>query len=95
MNPDTRQKSERIDVRITPNVKRILQEAATVSNKTVTEFLLDSALTQAAEMLAERRLFRLDDETWHAFIAALDAPSPPMPRLERLLKEPGILDEKR
>ena len=95
MNPDTVQKSERIDIRTTPIVKRTLQEAAAASNKTVTEFLLDSALTQAAEVLAERRLFRLDDEKWQAFIAALDAPSPPMPRLERLLKEPGILDEKR
>lgn len=94
MNPDTVQLSERIDIRTTPIVKRTLQEAAAASNKTITEFLLDSALTQAAEVLAERRLFRLDDEKWQAFIAALDAPSLPMPRLERLLKEPSILDEK-
>ena len=94
MNPDTVQLSERINIRTTPIVKRTLQEAAAASNKTITEFLLDSALTQAAEVLAERRLFRLDDEKWQAFIAALDAPSLPMPRLKRLLKEPSILDEK-
>ena len=95
MNLNQEQKSERIDIRTTPNVKRILQEAAAVSNKTVTEFLLYSALMQAEEMLAERRLFQLDDEKWQAFMEALDAPSQPMPRLERLLREPGILDAER
>ena len=92
MNPEADQKSERIDIRTMPNVKRLLQEAASVSNKTVTEFLLDSALTQAAEVLADRRLFLLDDKQWQEFIAALDAPPRPMPRMERLLREPSILE---
>jgi uncharacterized protein (DUF1778 family) len=92
MNPETQSKSERIDIRATPNDKRLLQEAAAVSRKTVSEFLLESALTHAAEVLANRRLFLLNDEQWEAFQAALDAPSVPMPRLERLLKEPSVLD---
>jgi uncharacterized protein (DUF1778 family) len=94
MNPDTESRSERIDIRTSPNVKRLLQEAAAASHKTVSEFLLDSALTQAAEVLADRRLFLLDDAQWDAFLAALDAPSAPMPRLERLMREPGVLDVK-
>jgi uncharacterized protein (DUF1778 family) len=94
MNLELESKSERIDIRTTPNVKRTLQEAAAVSHKTVSEFLLDSALTQAAEVLADRRLFLLDDEQWDAFMAALDAPPEPMPRLERLFRESGALDVK-
>jgi uncharacterized protein (DUF1778 family) len=93
MNPETNQRIERIDIRTTPSVKRLLQEAAAVSHKTVTEFLLDSALTQAAEVLADRRLFLLDDKQWDEFIAALDAPPRPMPRMERLLREPSILEQ--
>jgi uncharacterized protein (DUF1778 family) len=92
MNPETQSKSERIDIRTTRTVKRTLQEAAAMTHKTVSEFLLDSALVQAAEVLADRRSFLLDDEQWEAFLAALDAPSEPMPRLERLLREPGVLD---
>ena len=92
MNSETPAKSERIDIRTTPIVKRTLQEAAAASHKTVSEFLLDSALTQAAEVLADRRLFLLDDAQWEAFLAALDAPAEPMPRLERLMREPGVLD---
>lgn len=89
----TDQKSERIDIRTTASVKRLLQEAASASNKTVTEFLLDSALTQAAEVLADRRLFLVNDQQWQEFIAALDAPPRPMPRMERLLREPSILEQ--
>ena len=86
-------KSERIDIRTTPSVKRALQDAAIVSSKTVSEFLLDSALTKAAEVLADRRLFLLDDEQWESFMAALDAPPQPMPRLEKLLREPSVLEK--
>mgnify|MGYP000855405442 CR=1 FL=1 len=94
MNPNL-QKSERIDIRTTATVKRTLQEAAATSSKTVSEFMLDSALMQAAEVLADRRLFLLDDARWAAFMGALDAPTRPMPRLERLLSEPSILDAPR
>ena len=85
-------KSERIDIRTTPSVKRALQEAAVARNKTVTEFILDVALTEAAELRANQRLFVLDDAQWQAFTAALDAPAKPRPRLEALLREPGVFD---
>lgn len=42
--------------------------------------------------LQPRLLFRLDNSQWNAFLAILDTPSEPMPRLEKLLKQPGILD---
>ncbi len=73
-------------------MKRLLQEAAQTANKSVSEFLLESALTAAAETLADRRLFVLDKDQWNAFVAALDAPPQPRPRLERLLREPGVFD---
>ncbi len=88
----TDQKSKRIDVRITSNVKRVLQEAAEAANKTVSEFVLDSALTEAAEVLANRRVFFLDEKQWQEFMAALDAPPSSMPRLKKLLREPSLLE---
>jgi uncharacterized protein (DUF1778 family) len=88
----TESRSERIDIRTTPSVKKLLQQAAQASNKSVSEFLLDSALRAATETLADRRLFVLDDETWEAFLAALDSKPKPRPRLERLMREPGVFD---
>jgi hypothetical protein len=41
------QRSARIGLRMSPAAKRALQRAATVRNKTLTEFLLDSGMSAA------------------------------------------------
>jgi uncharacterized protein (DUF1778 family) len=51
-----------------------------------------AALARADEALADRRHFCLNAAQWKSFMAALDAPARPLPRLERLLKEPGFFD---
>jgi uncharacterized protein (DUF1778 family) len=79
-------KSERVDLRMTPTAKRTLQRAAAVANKSVSEFLLDSSLTAASDMLADRRVFQLDEAQWAAFLTALDMPPRDNPRLRRLLE---------
>jgi uncharacterized protein (DUF1778 family) len=78
-------RSERIDVRMTPSAKHMLQQAAVASRKTLTEFLLDSGLHAAHDALADRRTFMLDDEQWDSFMAALEAPPADNPRLRALL----------
>jgi len=47
-------------------------------------------LAHAEETLSERRVFGLDAEKWAAFQAALDAPTQALPRLNKLLDEPGF-----
>jgi uncharacterized protein (DUF1778 family) len=78
-------RSERLDLRMTPAAKRTLQRAAAVTNKTVTEFLLDSSLKAAMDALADRRVFQLDDKRWDAFMSALAKPPKDNPGLRRLL----------
>jgi uncharacterized protein (DUF1778 family) len=85
-------RSEKLDLRLTHDAKRALQAAAAVAHRSVSEFVLESALARADEALADRRTFRLDRVQWKAFLAALDAPPRPLPRLKRLLKEPGFFD---
>ena len=46
----------------------------------------------AIELPAEQTCIVLNSEHWAAFVAALDAPPVRHPRMERLLKEPTILD---
>ena len=77
-------RSERVDLRMTPAAKRTLQQAAGVANKTVSEFLLDSGLNAAFDMLADRRVFQLDDAQWEAFQAALSRPPSDNPGLRDL-----------
>jgi uncharacterized protein (DUF1778 family) len=85
-------RSEKLDLRLTPKAKTALRAAAAASNRSVSEFVLESALARADEALADRRTFVLNAAQWKAFLAALDAPPRPLPRLERLLKEPGFFD---
>ena len=85
-------KEERIEVRLTRRAKALLQRAAAVRHKTVTEFVLDSGLSAAAETLADRREFLLDEKQWQAFLAALDAPPKLKPRLKQLLKTPSVFE---
>jgi uncharacterized protein (DUF1778 family) len=85
-------RSEKLDLRLTRKAKQTLQEAAAASNRSVSDFVLDSALARANETLANRRTFVLDAVQWKAFMAALDSPPRSLPRLERLLKEPGFFE---
>jgi uncharacterized protein (DUF1778 family) len=84
-------KTERIDVRATALIKQLLQDAARASHKNVSEFLLDAGVTAAAQTLADRRQFVLDETQWQAFQEALDRPVQSKPRLKNLLREPGVL----
>ncbi len=54
-------KTERIDIRASSPVKRLLQEAARAGRKNVSEFLLDAGVTAATHTLADRRQFELSE----------------------------------
>jgi uncharacterized protein (DUF1778 family) len=84
-------KSERIDVRASLPVKQLLQEAARVAHKNVSEFLLDAGIVAANQTLAARVRFELTSQQWDAFEAALDQPVTPKPKLTQLLDQPGLL----
>jgi uncharacterized protein (DUF1778 family) len=82
-------RSEKLDVRVSPTAKSKLQAAAMASHRTVSDFVLDSALSRAEETLADRRIFPLEDDKWEMFLAALDAPPRQMPRMRALLQDYG------
>lgn len=85
-------RSEKLDLRLTAADKRALQAAASAARRSVSEFVLESALSRAEETLPDRRVFGLDAAAWTAFQAALDGPVRPAPRMARLLREPSILE---
>lgn len=85
-------RTEKVDLRVTEAAKHLLQTAARASSRSLSEFVLESALARAEETLPDRRHFGLDAERWASFQAALDAPARPLPRLAKLLSEPGPFD---
>lgn len=88
-----KRREDRLEVRLSPTAKQLLQRAALAENKTVSAFVLDSGLTAATEALTDRREFVLNSKQYQAFVAALDAPGKPKPRLEKLLKTPSVLEQ--
>jgi uncharacterized protein (DUF1778 family) len=87
-------RTEKLDLRLSAEAKRKLQLAAQIEQKTVSEFVLDSALSRAEDRLPDRRHFHLDEKGWAAFLKALDAPPRDHPRLRRLLEEPSVFDRR-
>ena len=67
-------RSEKLDLRLTRDAKRALRAAAAASHRSVSEFVLESALARADETLADRRQFGLNETQWKAFMVALDSP---------------------
>ena len=85
-------RTEKLDLRLTPAAKQVLQRAAAATARSVSEFVLESALARAEETLPDRQRFELDAEQWAAFQAALDAPPRPLPGLAELLRAPSVFD---
>lgn len=85
-------RSEKLDLRLTAEAKRTLSAAAKATRRSVSEFVLESALARAQEALPDRQHFGLDAERWAAFTAALDAPPRPLPQLKRLLETPSVFE---
>src|SRR6516165_7784846 len=94
MTAQRAKRTEKLDLRLTKSAKQTLQAAASALRKSVSEFVLDTALSEAEERLADRRIFNLDRKAWDAFVAALDAPPRRHARLERLFREPSVFDPK-
>ena len=85
-------RTTKLDLRLSPEAKQTLNAAASATHRSVSQFVLESAMSHAAEALAERRRFELNAEQWAAFMAALDAPPRELPRLQRLFAEEEVFD---
>lgn len=85
-------RSEKLDLRLTAEAKRALQSAAAAAQRSVSEFVLESALQRAAETLPDRQRFGLSAEAWSAFQAALDAPPQVRSRLAKLLNTKSVFE---
>ena len=89
----TRRKDDRLELRLEPANRRLLDEAAAATSVSVSAFVLTHATEAAREVLADRTSFVLPDDRWDAFIDLLDRDARPMPGLAAFLARPSVLDE--
>ncbi|MGO2256743.1 MAG: DUF1778 domain-containing protein [Hafnia alvei] len=79
-------KKQRIDLRLTDEDKNAIEEAAAMSNQTITQFMLTSASERAAEVIEQHRRLILSDESWNLVMDAISTPPAPNDRLKRAAK---------
>jgi uncharacterized protein (DUF1778 family) len=74
-------KIDRLNIRVSPDQKRLLESAARISHTTASQFILRAALSSAEEVTADQTGFVLSDEQWTEFCAILDRPACEIPAL--------------
>ncbi|MGL4428519.1 MAG: DUF1778 domain-containing protein [Silvania sp.] len=79
-------KKQRIDLRLTDEDKSMIEEAAAMSNQTITQFMVNSASERAAEVIEQHRRLILNEGSWNRIMDALDNPPEPNDRLKRAAK---------
>ena len=89
---ERRQRDTRLNLRTSAQQRQLIRSAATALEKSVTDFVLESATSNAERVLADRRWFVLSEEAWTEFEALLDAPVTRTPKLATLLEKPTVFD---
>ncbi|MEG1211429.1 MAG: DUF1778 domain-containing protein [Leclercia sp.] len=79
-------KKQRIDLRLTDEDKNLIEEAAAMSNQTITQFMVNSASERAAEVIEQHRRLILNEGSWNRVMEAIDNPPEPNDRLKRAVK---------
>ncbi len=77
-------KQARLNLRLREVDNAVIREATRQTGQSLSEFMTASAVERAHEILADQRSFVLDEDTWSHFVAALDRPPRPDPRLVEL-----------
>jgi uncharacterized protein (DUF1778 family) len=76
------QRDERIDLRVSTDLKTLLSRAAAYSGMSLSSFLVSVASDRAKEVVARHETLTLSSRDWDAFLTALDQADKPRPRLE-------------
>jgi uncharacterized protein (DUF1778 family) len=74
-----------INLRVSRQMRMLIDTAAAVVGKSRTEFMLESARQQAIDVLLDQQMFVLNADQYAAFERALSNPPPPNAKLKQLL----------
>lgn len=78
-------RDSRLSFRASARQATLFRRAAEALDKSMTEFVLDSASAAAEQVLADRRWFQIDQHAWTRFEVALERPAVFKPRLSESL----------
>ena len=76
-------KRERVDMRLTPEQKTLIQQAAALEGRSLSDFILTSAASHAEAVIRARRVLQLTAEDSLAFARAVLDDAPPNDKLNQ------------
>ena len=76
-------KTERVQIRIDPMAKHMLERAAALANTTVSAFVVNNALEAADRLISKRERLAISQRDWNRFFDALVDPPKPNTSLRR------------
>ena len=94
MRKASTQKASRLSIRTSAAQKKVIAEAARIKDTTISDFVLEQALTAAQCVIADQVHFRLPKKQWKEFCDALDARPKTIPGLRKVLTKPRLFDAK-
>ena len=74
-------KKERLEARVTAELKRTIAHAAQLAGRSITDFVLESVRKSAHETILEHEVIRLNAHESRAFVRALVHPPKPNAKL--------------
>ena len=80
-------RATRFSIRATSKQKDLIARAASRSNKTISEFVLENAVEAAEALEMDNANFVVSREKYERFLAALDEPPKSIPALRKLFAE--------
>lgn len=81
-SPRSRVRGERLETRVTPDQKSLIERAAALQGRTVTDFVLTSVQDAARRAIEEHQRMDLSIRDSQAFVEALINPQPVNARLQ-------------
>lgn len=74
-----------INMKADPLVRNLIDRAASLLHQNRTEFVLETVVQRAEEVILDQQLIRVDEERFQHFVEALDAAPAENPRLQKLM----------
>lgn len=85
-------KPTRFSIRATAKQKELIARAASRSNKTISEFVLENSIEAAEALELDNARFVVSREDYDAFLKKLDEPPRSIPALRQLMSDPTSID---
>ena len=81
-----------INMKAEPEVRSLIDRAARLLRLNRTEFVLETVIQRAEEIILDHQLISIDKDRFDRFVTALDTSPPDNPRLKQLMERKAPWD---